>query len=144
MKYKTHIMVSRATVLLVLPLLIYCPSAIALDYDERSLGKLFTTPAERQKIDSLKSGDTQQAQTQRITPSSIRVNGVVIRSKGKNTVWVNGERASGNQTVSGVKVLANSVSKKSKKVPVLVDGKSVRIKPGQSWSDDTEAVVDSY
>lgn len=137
-------MIFRALVILTLSSATYCPMATAMDFDERALGKLFTTPAERQTIDSTKSGDVQQASTRRITPSSIRVNGMVIRSKGKNSVWVNGGKSTGNETVGGVRVMANSVSKKNIKVPVLVDGKSVRIKPGQSWSEDTEAVVDNY
>ena len=121
----------------------FCNTSVAADYSERDLGTLFTTPSERQKIDSSKRGDVTQTNSRRITPSSITINGMVIRSKGENTVWVNGDKSTGNKTSSGVKVLANSVSKNNK-VRVLVDGKSVRIKPGQSWSEETEAVIDSY
>ena len=90
--------------------LAYSPIVSAINYDEQSLGRLFTSVAERQKIDSAKRGDVAQVSSRRVTPSSVRVNGVVIRSKGKNSVWVNGKIASGNEMVDGVKVFAKSAS----------------------------------
>ena len=125
-------------------ILLYSSFASAEIFDERLLGRLFTSPAERQKIDSENRGDVPQVSSSRIVPSSISVNGIVIRSKGKNSVWVNGKRASGNEMVGGVKVFSKSVSKDNVTIPVLVDGKSVKIKPGQSWSEESGKIVDSY
>lgn len=130
--------------LFVTAFLAYSPLASAINYDEQSLGRLFTSPAERHKIDSAKRGDVPQASSRKVTPSSVSVNGVVIRSKGKNSVWVNGKIASGNETVGGVKVFAQSASKDNLKIPVLVDGQSVKIKPGQSWSEESDTIVDNY
>ena len=123
---------------------IYASFSYADSYDERSLGNLFTSPVERQKIDNDKRGDTPQSVSRRLVPSSVRVNGALIRSKGKNSVWINGNEATGNETVSGVKVFSKSVNKNNLKIPILVDGESVRIKPGQSWSEETGSVVDNY
>ena len=102
--------------------LTYSPIVSSINYDEQSLGRLFTSPAERHKIDSAKRGDVAQVSSRRVTPSSVSVNGVVIRSKGKNSVWVNGKIASGNEMVGGVKVFGNSASKDNLTIPVLVDG----------------------
>ena len=129
--------------IIILPLIFNVHFAMAVDFDERVLGKLFTSPVDRQKIDSSRRGEPQPS-TQRISPSSISVNGVVIRSKGKNTVWVNGNKITGSKTVGRMKVLANSLSNKNIKVPLIIDGKPVRIKPGQSWSEDTGDVIDNY
>ena len=129
---------------LFLPFLFHCSFALASDYNEQSLGKLFTTPAERRTIDTDKRGDAQQTTVRNITPSSIKVNGLVIRSKGKNSVWINGHQPKENETIDGVKVNSKAVSNKNINIPVLVDGKSIRVKPGQSWSEDTGSVVDSY
>lgn len=137
-------MIVKSKQIILLVTLLYTPLICAADYDERSLGKLFTTPAERSKIDSEKSGDVPQFTSRRVAPTSIKVDGVIVRSKGKNTVWINGNRTSGNRIVGGVKVFAASVSKNNLKVPVLVDGRTVRIKPGQSWSEETDSIVDSY
>lgn len=137
-------MIVKSKQIILLVTLLYTPLICAVDYDERSLEKLFTTPAERSKIDSEKSGDVPQFTSRRVAPTSIKVDGVIVRSKGKNTVWINGNRTSGNRIVGGVKVFAASVSKNNLKVPVLVDGRTVRIKPGQSWSEETDSIVDSY
>ena len=124
--------------------LAYSPIVSSINYDEQSLGRLFTSSAERQKIDSAKRGDVAHVSSRKVTPSSVSVNGVVIRSKGKNSVWVNGKIASGNEMVGGVKVFAKSASKDNLSIPVLVDGQSVKIKPGQSWSEESDTIVDSY
>jgi hypothetical protein len=124
--------------------LIYASFSSADNYDERSLGGLFTSPSERQKIDNDKRGDIPQSASRRLAPSSVRINGALIRSKGKNSVWINGTKATGNEVVGGVKVFSKSANKDNLTIPVLVDGKSVRIKPGQSWSEETGSVVDNY
>lgn len=116
----------------------------ALDYDESSLENLFTTPVERQSIDNSKREDVPEESVRRVAPTSVKINGVVIRNNGSNTAWVNGKQTSGNRTTGGVKVLTRSVRNKDIKIPVLVDGKSVKIKPGQSWSEETGTVVDNY
>ena len=124
--------------------LIYASFSSADGYDERSLGNLFTSSVERQKIDNDKSSAIPQSASRRLAPSSVRINGALIRSKGKNSVWINGNKATGNEVVGGVKVFSKSVNKDNLKIPVLVDGKSVHIKPGQSWSEETGSVVDNY
>ena len=116
----------------------------ATNYDESDLGSLFNTPIERQSIDNAKRDDVPQESLRRVTPTSVKINGIVIRSNGSSTAWVNGKQTSGNNTEAGVKVLTRSVSDKDKKIPVLVDGKSIKIKPGQFWSEETGTVVDNY
>ena len=125
-------------------LLMPLSTASAVDYSEVMLGKVFTTPTERQSIDNSKRDDVPQESVRRVAPTNVKINGVVIRSNGSNTAWVNGKQSSGNRTTGGVKVLTRSLSNKDYKIPVLVDGKSVKIKPGQSWSEETGTVVDNY
>ena len=116
----------------------------AIEYDESALGPLFTTPIERQSIDNAKRDDVPQESLRRVTPTKVKINGIVIRSNGSSTAWVNGKQTSGNNTTAGVKVLTRALSDKDKKIPVLVDGKSIKIKPGQSWSEESGTVVDNY
>ena len=137
-------MIVKLKRMILLVTLLYCPLLYAADYDERSLGILFTTPAERSKIDSGKSSYVPQFTSRQVAPTSVKVDGAIIRSKGKNTVWINGNKTSGNRIVGGIKVFAASMSKNNLKVPVLVDGRTVRIKPGQSWSEETDSIIDSY
>lgn len=116
----------------------------AIEYDESALGLLFTTPIERQSIDNAKRHDVPQESLRRVTPTNVKINGIVIRSNGGSTAWVNGKQTSGNNTAAGVKVMTRLVSNTDKKIPVLVDGKSIKIKPGQSWSEETGTVDDNY
>jgi len=130
----------------VMALVLISPYAHAAEFEEQSLGKLFTSVNDREIIDSTRggTGGTESVVVRREAPSSVNINGLVIRSKGKNSVWINGNKATGNQTVDGIKVRADAVSKKNKKIPILVDGQVVKIMPGQSWSEDTKSVVDNY
>ena len=118
----------------------------AAEYNAQELGKLFTSPSERQKIDAQRRGEASEQQvTKRVVPSSISVNGLVVRKGGNSSVWINGKKMEKNQTVDGVKAFTLNMSKKKNlKIPILVDGKSVQIQPGQSWSDDTNTVVENY
>lgn len=55
-------------------------------------GRLFYTPAERAQLEAARAGNVTQV---RQTPSTIahplRFDGIIIRSDGRNTSWVNGQ-----------------------------------------------------
>jgi len=70
------------------------------------------------------------------TPSSVQINGIVKRSNGKSVVWVNGKNTMDTTMTDGIKVYSGSI-KSNNKVPVLIDGKKIYIKPGETWSEDT-------
>jgi hypothetical protein len=65
------------------------------------------------------------------------------RSDGKNVVWVNGESTIDKSRLGDIRVHQKSIGKE-KKVTISVDGKTVRIKPGEAWLKDTGNVVDSH
>ena len=116
--------------------LLFPSIVVAQDYSEQSLKTLFTSQHQRQDIDgNRKANDTVEEQIQK-TPSNIQVDGVLKRRDGKNVVWVNGKNTMDSSMVDGVKVYSNSISDKNK-VPMIVDGKKVYIKPGQTWSEET-------
>jgi len=116
---------------------LFVPSiVVAQDYSEQSLKTLFTSQQQRQDIEgNRKVNDAVDEQIQK-TPSNIQVDGVLKRRDGKNVVWVNGKNTMDSSMVDGVKVYSNSISDKNK-VPMIVDGKKVYIKPGQTWSEET-------
>ena len=113
-------------------------------YDENSLNKLFTEPSQRQKIDAFRKGKSLGATREQTSPTDVKVQGIVSRSDGKSTVWVNGKSTLDGNSVGGVNVNTRSVSRKSDRVAVSVNNKTVRLKPGQVWSEDTGQVTDSY
>ncbi len=65
--------------------LLACGGALA---QESSIGKLFFTPERRAALDSQRRLDVRQARV--IEGEKLSVDGVVRRSSGKSTVWING------------------------------------------------------
>lgn len=106
----------------------------AQEYSEQSLKTLFTNPQERQMIDGNRSNHSSSDQVL-ATPSSVQINGIVKRSNGKSVVWVNGKNTMDTTMTDGIKVYSGSI-KSNNKVPVLIDGKKIYIKPGETWSED--------
>lgn len=72
------------------------------------LGRLFYTPAQRAQLESARARNltqrTSPKQRQAIsTPAPLRFDGVVIRSDGKSTRWVDGKAEVGASSVNGLK-----------------------------------------
>jgi hypothetical protein len=65
--------------------LLACGGALA---QESSIGRLFFTPDRRAALDGQRQFDVQQARV--LEGDKLSVDGVVKRSSGKSTVWING------------------------------------------------------
>jgi len=122
-------------------LFILCCSTSYADYDAADLKKLFTDESQRAQIDASRSGNYSATELQKA--EEVSVSGYMTRSDGKNVVWVNGENTMQDSNISGVKVYPDAI-RKNKKVPVKVDGRSVYVKPGESWSESTGKIKDNY
>ena len=116
-------------------LLLTSSGVMAKEYSEQSLRTLFTSQQERQEIDSQRQGNNASGSSV-VAPSNVQVNGVVKRSDGKSVVWVNGKSTIDGESIDGIKVYSNSITSKNK-IPVMVDGKRVYLKPGETWSEET-------
>jgi hypothetical protein len=79
-----------------------CPSACAED----ELGRLFFTPERRQVLDRQRQFNIQEKQEIPEDPT-LTINGVVTRSSGKRTVWINGAAQNDNEKPIGVAVIPN-------------------------------------
>lgn len=121
--------------------LLFPACANATGFNEQLLKKLFTSPSERQAINATRRGGSGDFSV--TGPSSIQIDGIVSRSNGKSVVWVNGKSALSGSMVDGVKVNANAMNKNNK-IPVQVDGRTVYIKPGETWSEETGVVENDY
>lgn len=90
-----------------LPLLIPAPALAAPD----NLGRLFHTPAQRAQLEHARAhnitqpGTKRQGSTPAVAPAPrpLRFDGVVIRSDGTSTRWVNGKAEVGISSVPGLK-----------------------------------------
>ncbi|NDP49282.1 MAG: hypothetical protein GZ085_13015 [Sulfuriferula multivorans] len=72
------------------------------------LGRLFYTPTQRAQLESARAHkQTQRPSTKQrpamSAPAPLRFDGVVIRSDGKSTRWVNGKAEVGASSVTGLK-----------------------------------------
>ena len=106
-------------------------------FNDRELKTLFTAPAERRNIDASRQGITAAADALQSGPSNVHINGIVTRSNNKSVVWVNGQSTLDNTMVGGVKVYPNAMNKNTNKIPVMVDGRRIYVKPGETWSEET-------
>jgi hypothetical protein len=66
------------------------------------LGRLFMTPAWRDTLDRQRQFNVQE--TRSLEGGTIRLDGVVVRSSGKSTVWVNNRPQTENASDTGVAV----------------------------------------
>lgn len=70
---------------------------------EEELGRLFFTPERRQNLDRQRQLNIQEKQEIPEEPT-FTINGIVTRSSGKRTVWINGISQNENETQSGVSI----------------------------------------
>jgi len=128
----------------VLLLLLVVHAGIAAGDD---IGRLFFTPAQRATLDNARKqnvhtevGNDNPDQAVPL-PQNLIVNGVVRRSDGKNTVWVNGRPVTDRQS-NGVNVIPD----KNNRVRVTVpdSGRSVDLKAGQTLELNSGTVQEGY
>ncbi|MHB9103110.1 MAG: hypothetical protein ACYC2E_16575 [Sulfuricella sp.] len=109
------------------------------------LGRLFFSPGERARLDQVRNGHAsasapagQQASTEQIT-----LNGIVRRSSGKTTTWINQVPQNENETPQGITVWQGQTSKPSALL-LLPSGKKVNLKAGQTFDTTKGKVREGY
>ena len=112
-----------------------CSNVLHADYNATDLNKLFTDKKQRARIDATRSGKRTGSDVQKQT-SKIKVSGYVTRSDGKSVAWVNGKNTLESPRVGDVNVHQSSIGK-NKKVTISVDNKTTRLRPGETWSEDS-------
>jgi len=114
-----------------------------------SFGRIFTTPKQRALLDNIRRYPRQKktkSKTQ-ITASKkgVNINGIVIRSNGKNTVWINGKsNLQTNKPEVDVKVNQSDIRKDSVTITLSNPNKRITLKPGQAVDPLTGKIRDSY
>ncbi len=87
--------------------LLACASSSSLAATDE-MGRLFYTPAQRAQLEAarthgLRAGSSRNAQTAGEDSPPLRFDGIVTRSDGKTTRWVDGKAQVGPSSVSGLK-----------------------------------------
>ena len=136
-------------VALVLALCLPMPGALAQD----TLGRLFFTPQQRASLDAAREKAVQpqprpaESQTpapvaKAPPPKVMTLNGIVRRSDGGTTVWVNDRAMHGS--FGDVDVAGGAGSRAAVTVRLPSRGRHVRLKVGQTVDATTGAVEEGY
>jgi len=113
-------------------------------------GRIFTTPKQRALLDNIRryprQKKTRSKTTQAISPKKgVNINGIVIRSDGKNTVWINGKsNLLTDRPEVDVKVNRSDIRKDSVTITLSNPNKRITLKPGQAVDPLTGKVRDGY
>ena len=84
-------------------------SAVPYPASGQELGRLFFTPEQRQMLDRQRQLNAEVHQEiQRPEDPVLTIDGVVTRSSGKKTVWINGIPQNENDTASGISATPHS------------------------------------
>jgi len=118
---------------------------------QERLGRLFFTPAQRASLDVARS---QRARTALATekteqeatpvPQTITYSGVLRRSDGKTTVWINNQPVHERESAGAATIVGRVRPDGSVTLQVPQSGRSVSLKPGQSVELLSGAVEEGY
>ena len=118
---------------------------------EPSLGRLFLTPEQRAALDNARRNRIRAEalaatvdKKPKIPPArSVTINGIVSRSDGESTIWVNGRPTEG-QTEDGMRVTISPDSQSSVVLREPEKGRRVRLKVGQKADLISGRIQESY
>ena len=123
------------------------------------LGRFFTSPAERSRLEQIRQAppvvapepepvqEPEPVVEQAPPPPppevpGITVNGLVKRSHGRSTAWINGQsNLEGDLESQYVQVNRKAIGD-SVRIDIPVTGNSVRLKPGQTYQPGKSRIVD--
>ncbi|MGE5028237.1 MAG: hypothetical protein ACM3JK_07160 [Betaproteobacteria bacterium] len=102
------------------------------------IGRLFFYPEERAMLDQMRNKDGAIS-----TPAEqIRLNGIVRRSDGKNTVWINQQPQHENRLHQGIAIPGQDARPSA--ILTLPSGGQVRLKAGQTFDAVKGQVREGY
>lgn len=118
------------------------------------IGRLFSTPADRAKLDRLRSGqvyqkvlgetDESRSESDLHLAEPVYLNGLVRRSDGRTTVWVNGQRLD-QRGGNGELTLRSRVDRQNRvKLHLKKERRTVQLKPGQAWDPAVKQIIKRY
>ena len=128
---------------------------LAVPATGQGLGRFFSTPEERARLDEIRANrdliepdpePATQAAPQAPVVEQLSIEGLVIRSGGTGSAWVNGRPVfDGWTTREGVRVDAAPAGRSGGvKITLPSGADTIDLKPGQSIDVETGVVVEAY
>ncbi|GEM_PF-1996620 len=117
------------------------------------LGRLFFTEHERNEMTHLyqksliqQASATANPTPKAVLPSNITLNGLIIRSQGENTVWIDQKQNPQEEGLFGLELAVESLPLDQVAVPVLIHSGDIRVylKPGQKMDTSNGWVTEAY
>lgn len=117
---------------------------LAVPAGAEPLGRLFFSPGERARLDQMRNGNVDDnAPTGQPSPTEqVTLNGLVRRSSGKTTAWINQLPQNENETPQGVAVQGQTA--KPSALLRLPSGKQVQLKAGQTFDITKGKIREGY
>lgn len=118
---------------------------LALSADIGPIGRLFHSPEERHALDLLRQGDGRNSEVLdgAVAAQQITLDGVVKRSNGKSTTWINGVPHTDHQATQGVVVLGAPGKAGTATIQVAA-GKNIQLKTGQTYDINSGQVQEGF
>lgn len=126
---------------------------------ELEFGRFYTTPKQRERLDQARSSEPQEitvvplietnlqqhssADAAQTGSSSITLDGIVYRSDGKNTAWINRSSTNeGNLETQYTKVAEKDVGANEVKITLPDNETSIQMKVGQEYDVNSKQIHD--
>ena len=138
---------------LALPILFLAFTPITFAADD--LGRLFTTPQQRQTLEKLRSQKPVEeikipeftfaervVEEQKPVIGGITVNGLVYRKGGKSTAWINSANTyEGNFGNQYIQIDANNIKPEDVEILIPINETKVKLKTGQTYDPETDQII---
>lgn len=112
------------------------------------LGRLFFNEGERREISRLFKLPEQEPEfiEEPVIPTNITLNGLIIRSKGENSVWIDEKINPHKDGLHGLHIDIESLSLTQIDVPILIHTGEIQtyVKPGQKMDTSNGVVIETY
>lgn len=131
-----------------LPALLAVSTVMADD----GVGRLFSTPADRAELDRLRSEleplktslEADVSDSLLLPSQPLFLNGLIQRSDGRTTVWVNGERLDQQGGVDELTLRSRADQNSRVKLRLHKEPRNIALKPGQAWDPVNQQVIERY
>jgi len=112
------------------------------------LGRLFFTPQQRATLDNARGQNIKiDVEVEPETPiplEIISVNGMIKRSDGKSTVWINNQPLNERRAPGGIKIISRSADDARVTLQLPPSSRNVDLKVGQNLDAVTGQIQESY
>lgn len=131
------------------------PPVSAQTRDQDFFGRLFTTPEQRAHLDALRYAKKKVVKEAPVTPQpnsepalaprvdGFKLDGMVVRGRGPNTLWVDGGQVTRQSVVrEGISLDPATADAQGPVVTAPEGGGAVRLRPGQTFDPEKKQTVE--